>query len=934
MKEWVFTPPRPSEHRLTASPAPAAVLSPELALAAQDNGMSIRHLDKMFRPGSVALIGASDRPRSIGAVVMRNLLEGGFSGPIMPVNPKHRSIAGVLSYPDVDSLPLAPDLAVICTPPAPIPAVVDSLGRRGTRAAVVITAGLDAARLPDGRSVEQAMLEAARPHLLRVLGPNCVGLLVPSIGLNASFAHIPALDGNIAFVSQSGALCTVVLDWANSQGIGFSHFISLGNSADVDFGDVIDYLASDGRTRSILLYIESIKQARKFLSAARAAARNKPIIAVKSGRNPFAAKAAFSHTGALAGGDDVYSAAFSRAGIVRVDGTEELFEAAETLARARRLGGERLAILTNGGGPGVVAVDALIAEGGTLAELSAETMAHLDKALPATWSRGNPVDIVGDASSERYAEALKIVLDDANVDAVLAMHAPTAVMPAIEPARAVIAAAAETKKKILACWLGRDAVAEARRAFAEAGIASFETPHGAVRGFIHLVEYRRAQEVLMETPPAIPRDFAPDTAAARRIVDEALAAGRDVLSEPEAKAVLAAYGVPVVETVTAADVDSAVAAAEQLGFPVALKILSPDIVHKSDVGGVVLDVEGPKALRRAGEAMLARVRQLRPEARLEGFTVQRMARRPRAHELIVGAACDPIFGPVILFGHGGTAVEVVRDRAVALPPLNMGLARELIGRTRVARLLAGFRDQPAADMAAIELVLVQVSQLIADVPEIAELDVNPLYADEKGVVALDARIRLERAAAEGSERLAIRPYPQQLEEEITLLDGRRLTLRPIRPEDEPAHMTFFSKLKPDDIRFRFFGLVRPLAHSEMARFTQIDYDREMAFVATAPGPDGKPETFGVVRAVTDPDNQRAEFAIIVRSDIKGQGLGYKLMKKIIDYCRSRGTAEIVGQVMRENKAMRKLAEDVGFTARSLPEADAIEMTLDLQAAPH
>ena len=894
--------------------------------------MSVRNLESLFRPGSIAVVGASDRPLSIGQVVMRNLLNGGFKGPILPVNPKHRSIGGVLSYPDIASLPLTPDLAVICTPPAPVPEIIDALGRRGTKGAAVITAGMRSLKASDGRTLQQAMLDAARPHTLRILGPNSVGLLVPGVGLNASFAHMAADDGRIAFVSQSGALCTVVLDWAKTQGIGFSHFISLGDSADVDFGDVIDFLASDGRTRAILLYVESIGHARKFLSAARAAARNKPIIAIKAGRNPLASKAAASHTGALAGGDEVYSAAFRRAGIVRVDSTEELFEAVETLARSRRLAGERLAILTNGGGPGVMAVDALIAHGGQLAELSPATLIALDKALPGTWSRSNPVDIIGDAGAERYAAALDALFRDDNVDALLVMHSPVAVLPAMEPAKVVIDAAKRTDKNVLTCWLGGATVGPARKAFAEAGIPTFETPGSAVRAFIHLMEYRRTQDMLLETPPAVPKEFSPDVGAARRVIADALAAGRNLLTEPEAKDVLAAFGVPVVETVTAANIEAAVAAADRLGYPVALKILSPDITHKTDVGGVALDLETSAALRRAAAAMRERIGQLRPDAKVAGFTVQRMARRPRAHELIVGAATDPIFGPVVLFGHGGTAVEVIRDRAVALPPLNMGLSAELISRTRIARLLAGVRDYPAVDMAALQLVLVQVSQLIADLPEIVELDINPLYSDDKGVIALDARIRVERTSIKGADRFAIRPYPQKLAETVTLLNGRRVMLRPIRPEDEPAHSEFFGRLSPDDIRFRFFGLVRSLPHSEMARFTQIDYDREMAFVAVVAEPDAPPETLGVVRTVTDPDNQRAEFAIIVRSDIKGQGLGYHLMRKMIDYCRSRGTQLMVGQVMRENKRMQALAHDLGFEANPLAEGDAIEVRLDLQRA--
>jgi acetyltransferase len=890
--------------------------------------MTIRNLDRLLRPASLAVIGASDRPGSVGAVVMRNLAASGFAGAVMPVNRKHAQIAGLTSYADVADLPAAPDLAVICTPPESVPGIIDALGRRGTRAAIVITAGLSRARLADGRSLQQAMLDAARPYLLRVLGPNCVGLLVPGIGLNASFAHTGAKDGSIAFVSQSGALCTVVLDWANSQEIGFSHFISLGDAADVDFGDIIDYLAADPHTSAILLYMESVTHARKFLSAARAAARNKPIMAIKAGRTPLAAKAAASHTGALAGADAVFSAAFRRAGIVRVDTIEELFEAAETLARSRPLHGDRLAIVTNGGGAGVMAVDAMASGDGRLATLSAATIGKLDAVLPAMWSRGNPVDIIGDAPSQRYADALRIVLEDDGVDAVLVMHAPTAIVRSIEPAKMVIETARTARRPVFACWLGRAAVEEARHTFATAGIPSFESPDGAIRAFNQMVEYRTTQHNLIQIPAADAAETNCDPATARRVIDAVLAEGRDMLTEPESKIVLGAYGVPVVETATAADAEAAGAAAERIGFPVALKILSPDVSHKSDVGGVALGLEGGAAVRTAMESMLARVRKQKPAARIEGVTVQRMAGGAGAFELIVGATVDTIFGPVILFGHGGTAVELIGDRAIGLPPLNRVLASELISRTRIARLLAGFRGHPGTDRAAIERVLMQISQLMADFPEIAELDINPLIADSKSVLALDARVRVARATSTGSDRFAIRPYPQFLSEEVEL-GGRRIELRPIRPEDEPAHREFMSHLSPDDLRFRFFGMVREMPHSQLARFTQIDYDREMAFLAIDHTADGKPRTLGVVRAVADPDNRQAEFAIIVRSDLKGQGLGGLLMRKIIDYCRSRGTEEIVGQVMVENTAMRRLAKELGFVEGASPDSEIVEVRLPL-----
>jgi acetyltransferase len=881
--------------------------------------MSQRNLEHLLHPRSVALIGASERPGSVGTVVLRNLLAGGFQGAVFAVNPKYETLAGNPCYPGVDSLPETPDLAVICTPAASVPPLISALGARGTRAAVILSAGLSAVEIEPGRDAQRAALEAARPHLLRILGPNTVGLVVPAIGLNASFAHTGVLPGSLAFVAQSGAMCTAVLDWAHSTRVGFSHVLAVGNSSDVDVGDLLDYLGSDPNTQAILMYLEAITEARKFMSAARSASRNKPVIAIKAGRAAEGARAAASHTGALAGDDAVYEAALRRAGILRVEKTEELFEAAETLARSRALRGEKLAVISNGGGPGVLAADALVASGGTLSPLSEETVRRLDALLPRAWSRANPIDVIGDATAGRYGAALRILLEDEAPDAILAMFAPNAVVTGIEVARALVDAVGDAERPLLTCWLGRDGAAESRRLFAERGLPTYETPEEAVRGFMHLVRYQRNREILMATPPSLRPGFAPDTAAARRVIAASLAEGRPLLSEPEAKAVLAAYEIPVVETRTAPDAREAARLAERIGFPVALKILSPDVTHKSDVGGVALDLDSAAAVRAAAATMQARLEALRAGARLSGFAVQRMARRPGAHELIVGAATDPVFGPVVLFGQGGTAVEIIGDRTVGLPPLDMALARDMVARTRVWRLLRGYRGRPAADLDGICLTLARVAQMVIDLPEIAEIDINPLLADENGVLALDARLRADPAGqAGGATRLAIRPYPAELEEHFTLRLGRRVLMRPIRPEDEPAHHSFLSRLTPEDIRFRFFGLVKALPHSQMARFTQIDYDREMAFIATAPARDGSLETLGVVRTATDADNRRAEFAIVVRSDIKGQGLGRALLEKMLRYCGERGTAEVVGQVLADNSAMLDLAAALGFESRSLP----------------
>jgi acetyltransferase len=874
--------------------------------------MSIRHLDSLFDPRSVAVIGASARPGSVGATVWRNLRFGGFVGSVTAVNSKGGELDGVAVISSVDQLPQAPDLAVICTPPASVPGLIDALGQLGTRAAIVMTAGLDAEQ-------KQAMLDNARRHLLRILGPNCLGALAPHIGLNASFSHVAASAGSLAFVSQSGALVTAMLDWARGRGIGFSHFVSLGEHADIDFGDMLDYLASDAKTRAILLYIESIEAPRKFMSAARAAARNKPVLVVKAGRSAQGAQAAASHTGALAGSDIVFDAAIRRAGMLRVDTLQDLFTAAETLSffRGPRGGAqvteaERLTLVTNGGGAGVMAADAVAGSGLELAVLPDEVRSALDAQLPPNWSRGNPVDIIGDAPVARYVATLKALLAEPRCGTLLFMHAPTAIVPAADIARALVPVAEAAPQRLVSSWLGDAAVQEARQIFRAAGIPCYDTPEEAVHACDMLATYRRNQELLIEAPPAHGAALQPDLAVIAGLIDRALGQGRELLSEPEAKALLQAAGIHIVATrVVGPDPGDAARAAAEVGFPVVLKILSPQISHKSDVGGVALALEDEAAVREAASAMRHRVRLLRPQAAVEGFTVQAMIRRPQALELIVGAHVDPLFGPVILFGQGGTSVEVVADRAVALPPLNAPLARALIGRTRIARLLAGWRDVPAADLDAVTQVLCAVAQLLADEPRIVELDINPLLADAAGVIALDARVRVSAKAPGGAAHFAIRPYPAELEETIDW-QGQRLQLRPIRPEDEAMHLAFLEQLDPIDIRMRVFYSRRSIERSELARLTQIDYEREMAFVAVTRNTAGIVETLAVVRAVADPDNIEAEFGIVVRSDLKGGGLGAILMRKLIVHLRTRGTLWLVATVLVENQRMLELARELGF----------------------
>ncbi|MHB1219103.1 MAG: bifunctional acetate--CoA ligase family protein/GNAT family N-acetyltransferase [Alphaproteobacteria bacterium] len=892
--------------------------------------MTVRNLDALFRPRSVALIGASARPGTIGALVARNLRDGGFDGPIGLVNPKGGTVAGLDCATDAAALPFVPELAVIATPPATVPDLVASLAARGTRGAVVITAGFGEGGSAEGAALRQRMLDAARPTLTRIVGPNCLGIMAPGHGLNASFVHVPPARGKVAFVAQSGAMVTAIVDWAAGRGIGFSHLASLGDMADVDFGDMLDYLAADPGTDSVLLYVEAVTSARKFMSAARACARLKPVIVIKAGRHAESARAAASHTGALAGSDAVYGAAFRRAGMLRVGDLGELFDAAETLSASPRIQGDRLAILTNGGGIGILATDDLLDLRGHLAALSPETLARLDAVLPATWSRANPVDIIGDAPARRYADALGALLTEPEADAVLVLNCPTAVTKGADAANAVIGAAEQRRVPILTCWVGEAGAAEARRLFASHGIPTYATPRAAVQGFMHMVAHRRGQEELLQAPPAEPPGPAPDRTAAAAAIAIAMAEKREWLTEPEAKTVLKAYGIPAAETGRARDADEAARLAERIGGPCAVKILSRDITHKTDVGGVALDLAGPESVREAAAAMLKRVAAARPEARIDGVTVQPMIRRPGAVELILGMTVDSLFGPVILFGHGGTAVEIIDDKALALPPLNDALARALMAETRVSRLLGSIRGKPAADAGGVARALVAVSQLAIDFGEIAELDINPLLADARGVLALDARIRVAPSARKGADRLAIRPYPAELEGEARLADGRTLLLRPVRPGDAPALQAAFDRLSPGTVRMRFFAQLRALPAELARRLAQIDYDRDMMLVAfdVARPEDG---ILGFAQAASDPDNERAEYAIVVQDAMARRGVGEILMRHLIDYARGHGTGLLWGDVLAENRAMLALAAKLGFARAASPEGrELVRTTLDLR----
>ncbi|EHJ47684.1 GCN5-related N-acetyltransferase [Solidesulfovibrio carbinoliphilus subsp. oakridgensis] len=896
--------------------------------------MSARSLDALFRPNSVAVIGASTDPRHVGAVIMKNLLGGKFLGPVMPVNPALDAISGVLCYKSVDTLPLTPDLGVIATDPESVPEYLRDLGRRGVGAAVVLPPGWAKMPREAKRALQERMLEAAAPSGIRILGPSGLGLVVPGIGLNCSLASSDALPGRIAFISQSASLFSAVLDWARTKGIGFSHILSLGDRVDLKYADILDYMAQDPNTRSILLYVESITDARSFMSASRAAARNKPVLVIKPGRRLWSVFPPDPDEGR----DEVYDEAFRRAGMLRVGEIDALFDAAQTLARSKPLRGENLAILTNGGSIGIMAADALLEGGGSLAAYDAEATTALSALLGPNWLRHGVVDMSFDAAPADYAAALRALLRAPDVSAVLVIHVPFPGVSADEAATAMAEVLSKTNRTILACWMGYDpAGGEALKILNAAGVPTYETPDQAVSAFVHLLRYRKNQELLMEMPASLPSEYAPDPDAARAVVERAFAEGRLTLTDPEAKEVLGYYGVRAVASHLTEDVDDAVAAADALGYPVAVKIVSPDIPQPFDVGGIVLDVAGPEAVREAAEAVRKRALAHVPEAHIEGYVIQEMGRRAGAHEVTIKARVDPVFGPYIIFGQGGLAARVTRDKAVALTPLNMSLARDLVFRTRVAATLRGASGQPGVDpevspgvdIDALCLTLNQVSQCVADLERIAAIDLNPVLSHPGGVTVIGAGIRLTAEAEPDAHRLAIRPYPRELEECVTLKNGRHVLLRPIRPEDEPAHFQFFKHLSPEDLRFRFFGVVRELTHTEMAKLTQIDYEREMAFIATAPDADGRPETLGVVRASTRPDNSSAEFAVIARSDLKGLGLGRLLMEKIIRYCKARGTRLLTGQALMENGGMQGLAEKLGFSVVRNYDEEVAEMRLPL-----
>ncbi len=884
-------------------------------------------LEPFFRPQSVAVFGASASPGSVGNILMRNLLENPFGGVVYPINPKRRSVQGVFCYPNLAAVPEKVELAVIATPAASVPKLVGDCVERGVSNAIIISAGF-AELGTEGRKLEAEIRSVARGKI-RIVGPNCLGIIHPPSNLNASFAASMAAPGNVALLSQSGAICTAILDWARQAHVGFSSFVSVGSMLDVDFADLIDYFGDDPATKSIVLYMESIGDVRKFLSASRSVSRTKPIIVVKSGRHEAGARAAASHTGALAGADAVFEAAFRRAGVLRVTTIPDLFAMSEILAMQPPPSGPNLAIVTNAGGPGVMSADALMIDGGQLAPLSPETLADLNAALPPFWSHANPIDILGDATPERYRLAVEVCAKDANVQGILVLLTPQAMSDPTETARQILSFAHRPSKPILACWMGGVAVREGIELLNKAGIPTFDAPESAIRAFLHMVQYRRNQDLLYETPPALPEKSAVDASRVRQIFAKVRAAERTLLTEVEAKEVLADYGLPVVPTIACRGVEEAVSAAEKVGYPVVLKLLSTTITHKSDVGGVQLNLGDERAVRTAYDTIENHLKRLQKAEAFEGVSVQPMIRE-RGYELIVGSSLDRQFGPVILFGCGGVLVEVFKDRALGLPPLNRMLARRLMERTKIYEALRGVRGQKAVDLEALETLLARFSQLLVDFPEIQEVDLNPVLAAPECVVALDARILLCPASrpAEQCPRLAIPPYPNQYVGKFRLRDGREATVRPIRPEDEPLIIALHAAHSEHTIRMRFFSMVKSLSRESLIRLCHLDYDREMALTAVMQE-GGEPRLLGVSRYYLTPETGAAEFALVVSDAYHRQGLGRHLMQRLLDIARERGVRRLVGQVLTENAPMLALMQSLGFSPPETVDDRVVRVTLEL-----
>jgi acetyltransferase len=883
--------------------------------------MSQRGLEALLRPKSIAVIGASVTPGRAGYFMMRNLLAGGFSGPVLPVTPKYKAVSGVLAWPDIASLPFAPDLAIICTHAKRNLELLQQLGEKGCKACIILSS--PASQLEELKA-------CASQWQIRLLGPNSLGLLAPWQGLNASFSPVPIAKGRIAFISQSAAVSNTILDWAQQRNLGFSWFIALGDSLDIDVDDLLDFLARDGKTSAILLYLEHLSDARRFVSASRSASRNKPILVIKSGRSHQAQ----AMIGTLSGLDAAWDAAIQRAGLLRVQDTHELFSAVESLSHMRPLRGDRLMIISNGAAPAALALDELYARNGKLATLSDETLQALTTLLPEGVGRGNPLDLKDDATPARYVACIEQLLDSHELDALMIIHAPSAVSPATETAEQIIAAVAKHPRgkqvTLLTNWCGEYSSQAARRAFTQAGIPTWRTPEGTVTAFMHQVEYRRNQKQLRETP-ALPIGLTQNSTQAHQLIQQALDQGINTLDTHEVQPVLQAYGLSTLPTWIASDSREAATIADQIGYPVALKLRSPDIPHKSEVQGVMLYLRSCEEVEQAAEAIFDRVRHTHPQARIDGLLVQSMANRAGAQELRVVVEQDPLFGPIIMLGEGGVEWQADKQAAVALPPLNMTLARYLVIQAMKSGKVRSRSALRPLDIAGLSQLLVQVSNLVVDCPEIQRLDIHPLLASANEFTLLDVTLQLAPFTGDNEARLAIRPYPHHLEEQVQLKDGQYCLFRPILPEDEPQLRAFIAQVTKEDLYYRYFSEINEFTHEDLANMTQIDYDREMAIVAVRQH-DGNDEIIGVTRAISDADNIDAEFSVLVRSDLKGLGMGRRLLEKMIRYTRDHGLQQLNGITMPHNTGMITLARKLNFRVNIQLDDGIVSLNLPLGEA--
>ncbi|MFO7583971.1 MAG: bifunctional acetate--CoA ligase family protein/GNAT family N-acetyltransferase [Anaerolineales bacterium] len=876
-------------------------------------------LEAIFAPKNVAVIGATEKEGSVGRTILWNLISSPFGGAVFPINPKRSSLLGIKAYPSIRDVPDTVDLAVIVTPSTIIPDLISECGEMGVKGAIVISAGFKEIG-PEGVELERRLLENARKYKMRVVGPNCLGVMSPVSGLNATFAAGMARKGNVAFISQSGALCTAVLDWSFKENVGFSHFVSVGSMLDVDWGDLIYYLGDDPHTESIVIYMETIGDARSFLSAAREVALTKPIIVIKPGRTEGAARAPASHTGSLTGSDEVLDVAFRRAGVLRVNNISEIFSMAEVLGKQPRPKGPRLTILTNAGGPGVLATDTLLTTGGELAEVSQETMDKLSEFLPSAWSRNNPIDIIGDASPERYAKSLEVAAQDENSDGLLVILTPQAMTDPTATAEALKSYAKSYDKPILASWSGGLEVAAGEAILNKAGIPTFQYPDEAARAFTYMWQSTHALKTLYETP-SVPVDEAgqgPDREKASQIIETARKAGRTLLTEVESKELLGAYGIPVTPMLIAETAEETAEKSKQLGFPVVIKIHSETITHKTDVGGVKLNIKDEAAAKTAYEEIKESVTRLAGAEHFLGVTIQPMVKM-EGYELIIGSSIDPQFGPVLLFGMGGQLVEIFKDRALSLPPLNTTLARRMMERTKIFHALKGVRGRKPVDLAELEKLLVRFSQLVVEQPWIAELDINPLIASPEGLLALDGRVLLHDLHLSEDElpQLAIRPYPHKYVGAWTMRDGREVTIRPIRAEDEPMMFKFHENLSDRSVYLRYLSpmvLSERVTHERLARMTHNDYDREIALVVEGED-EGEKAVFGVARlSKLRGENEEARFTMLVNDKFQGQGLGKELLKRLLDVAKSEKIKRVIAIISPENEAMQKLCRELGFSS--------------------